>query len=90
MAKKKEIRLQKIPVEIMLQTLHELFAMGIDYIDIVGIPNEVQDTIGIVYNKDYMSKELLDSIDEAIDDFIDNEEQKKDIKLSDDDLNQII
>ncbi len=90
MAKKKEIRLQKIPVEIMLQTLHELFAMGIDYIDIVGIPNEVQDTIGIVYNKDYMSKELLDSIDEAINEFIDDEEQKKDIKLSDDDLNQII
>jgi len=74
----------------MLETLHELYAMGIDYIDIVGFPNEVQDTISIVYNKDYMSKELIDNINEAIDDFIDSEEQKKDIKLSDDDLNQII
>lgn len=63
--------------------------MGVDYIDIIGIPNEVQDVISIVYNKDYMSKELLEDIDEAIDDFIDNEEQKKNIKLSDDDLNQL-
>lgn len=74
----------------MIQTLNELYEMGIDYIDIVGIPNEVQDNIVIAYNKDYMSKELIEGIDEAIDDFIDSEEQKKNIKLSDDDLNQII
>lgn len=92
MAKKKEIRLKKIPLEVLLEVLTEIFDMGVDYVDIVGVPDEIQDTIGIVYTKDYMSKELQDKVDEIIDDFIDDNitEKKKDVKLSDDDLNQII
>lgn len=93
MAKKKEVRLKKIPLEIFLRTLEELYLFGLEYIDIVGTPGEEQDVIGIVYSLDYMSQDLQDKVDESLDEFIKDEEEnqyKKNIKLSDDDLNQII
>ena len=92
MAKKKEVRLKKIPLEIFLKTLEELYLFGLDYIDIIGTPGEEQDVIGIVYSLDYMSKELHDRVEDSLDEFIKDEEDqyKKDIKLSDDDINQII
>lgn len=91
MAKKKEVRLKKIPLEIFLDALEELYNMGLEYIDIVGTNGEEQDTIGLAYSKDYMSQDLHDEIMKAMDEIekYDNE-IKKDIKLSDDDLNQMI
>lgn len=94
MAKKKEVRLKKIPLGVFLETLVDLYNFGVEYIDITGIPGEEQDVIGIMYSKEYMSKELFEKFDEAIDDFLkdelkDEEMIKKDIKLSDDDLNQL-
>jgi|APGre2960657404_1045060.scaffolds.fasta_scaffold36144_4 hypothetical protein len=90
MAKKKEVRLKKIPLEIFLDALEELYNMGLEYIDIVGINGEEQDTIGLAYSKDYMSQDLHEDIQKAMDEIekYDNE-IKKDIKLSDDDLNQL-
>jgi hypothetical protein len=89
MAKKKELRLKKIPLELFLDALDELYAMGVEYVDIVGTLGEEQDTIGLMYCKEYMNKEFLDQFDENIDKFIEEEMIKKDIKLSDDDLNQL-
>lgn len=89
MAKKKELRLKKIPLELFLDALDELYAMGVEYIDIVGTMGEEQDTIGLMYCKEYMNKEFIDQFDENIDKFIEEEMIKKDIKLSDDDLNQL-
>ena len=90
MARKKEVRLKKIPLEIFLDALEELYNMGLEYIDIVGINGEEQDTIGLAYSKDYMTQDLNDDIQKALDEIekYDNE-IKKDIKLSDDDLNQL-
>lgn len=90
MARKKEVRLKKIPLEIFLDALEELYNMGLEYIDIVGINGEEQDTIGLAYSKDYMTQDLNDDIQKAFDEIekYDNE-IKKDIKLSDDDLNQL-
>jgi hypothetical protein len=90
MAKKKEVRLKKIPLEIFLDALEELYNMGLEYIDIVGVNGEEQDTIGLAYSKDYMSQDLHEDIQKAMDEIekYDNE-IKKDIKLSDDDLNQL-
>jgi hypothetical protein len=89
MAKKKELRLKKIPLETFLDALDELYAMGVEYVDIVGTLGEDQDTIGLMYCKEYMNKEFLEEFDENIDKFIEEEMIKKDIKLSDDDLNQL-
>lgn len=89
MAKKKELRLKKIPLELFLDALDELYALGVEYVDIVGTMGEEQDTIGLMYCKEYMNQEFIDQFDENIDKFIEEEMIKKDIKLSDDDLNQL-
>ena len=89
--KKNEVRLQKIPLKVFLDTLLDLYHFGVEYIDIVGTPDAEQDVIGIMYNKDYMSEDMMHNFEEELDDILDNEEKefKKDIKLSDDDLNQL-
>jgi hypothetical protein len=88
MAKKQELRLRKIPLEQFLDALLELYNEGLDYIDLVGTPNSVQDTIGILFTKDYMNKEMREFYDEANNE---EEELSKKIDLSnDDDLNQLI
>lgn len=94
MAKKKEVRLKKIPLAIFLEALEELYEFGLEYIDIIGVPGEEQDTIGIMYSKEYMNPEITENLDEAMDRFVkdygEDKENKIDIKLSDDDLNQLI
>jgi hypothetical protein len=91
MAKKKEVRLKKIPLAVFIDTLTELLGFGVEYIDIIGTPGEEQDSIGIVYSNEYISKEVADKFDQALDEFLrDNiDEIQKDLDLSDDDLNQL-
>jgi len=89
MAKKKELRLRKIPLEMFLDALDELYAMGVEYVDIVGALGDEQDTIGLMYCREYMNKEFLEEFDKDADEFIQEQMIKKDIKLSDDDLNQL-
>lgn len=76
-----EIVLKKIPVEILLETLHDLYYRGVAYIDIIGIAGQEQDTLGISFNSEYMRENIdFEDVDEIID-----------INLSDeDDLNQIV
>jgi len=84
MAKKSnEIRLKKIPLGIFINALMDVYNSGLDYIDIVGKNNEEQDTIGIAFCEEYMSKDSEKSFDEL-------KEKLDDIDLSDDDLNQLI
>jgi hypothetical protein len=95
MAKKKEVRLNKIPLGTFLDALLELYNEGLDYIDIVGVPDENQDTVGIVFTKEYMSEGMRDKYDEferkTLTDLEEEEFKKRKIDLSkDDDLNQLI
>jgi len=94
MAKKQELRLRKIPLEAFLDALLELYNEGLDYIDLVGTPDSVQDTIGILFTKEYMSKEMREKFEDVGEEMIDDiekEEKSKKIDLSnDDDLNQLI
>jgi hypothetical protein len=88
MAKKQELRLRKIPLEQFLDALLELYNEGLDYIDLVGTPDSDQDTIGILFSRDYMCKEMREMYDEEINN---EEETIKKIDLSNnDDLNQLI
>ena len=85
----KEVRLNKIPIRVFIDALLDLYNSGADYIDLIGKPNETQDTIGIVVRLEYMTngvaEEEMSEEDEK--EFI---EGKLDIKLSDDDLNQLL
>lgn len=78
-----EIRLKKIPLKVLLEALTDIYNRGIDYVDILGVPGEEQDSIGIAIKEEYFSKDT------------DDEEEEEDIlpsskDLSDDDLNQLI
>jgi len=84
----KEIRLKKIPLNLLIQALMEVYNTGVDYIDIIGKPDEEQDTIGIAFCEEYLSKDEEEGDDHIVD-FEELKEEIKNIKLSDDDLNQL-
>lgn len=86
---KNKVILRKIPLEIFINVLVDIYDQGVDYVDIVGVPDEVQDTIGVVFEKEYMTEEAQKALEE-----MEEEEAPKnniEINLSDDnDLNQLI
>jgi hypothetical protein len=98
MEDKNQIRLHKIPLGPFLDALLELYNEGLDYVDLVATPDEQQDTIGILFTQEYMSKEMRDQYgditDEIADEILDRlekEQKSKKIDLSDNnDLNQLI
>lgn len=79
----KEVRLRKIPLNVFIQALMDVYNTGVDYIDIIGKPDEEQDTIGIAFCEEYMSKEADEETFENL------KEEIKNINLSDEDLNQL-
>lgn len=82
---KNQVRLKKIPLGIFIQALMDIYNTGVDYVDLLGVPGEEQDTIGIAFCDEYLSKEEeTEETDENI------EEKIKNINLSDDDLNQLL
>lgn len=95
--KKKEVILRKIALQPFIQTLVDVYNSGADYVDIVGTPDENQDTIGIVVHEEYLSKE-----EGSIELIPDDEEEEEEpftkidpstgniIPLSDEDINDLI
>lgn len=45
-----------IPLQAFIEILMEAHDRGLDFIDIVGTPNEVQDIVGISYDDTYFSE----------------------------------
>ena len=83
----REIRIQKIPLDRLIDTLVDLYNQGVDYIDISGVPGEEFDRMAIVFTIDYMTEEgakTIDKFEETLD------LQIKQPKLTDEDLNQLI
>lgn len=89
--KKDNVKIRKVPVEAFLNLLSDLFEQGVDYIDIVGMLNEKQDTIGIAFSKDYMSEDMQDNFEDITPITVNKTPDTIKINLSnDEDLNQII
>lgn len=81
-----KLKLRKIPVEVLMDILAELFESGFDYVDFEGESDEenLRDTIVITVHPNYhfeftTEEELASNITVVNND-----------KLSDDDLNQLI
>lgn len=51
------VTLKKIPVWALLEILTAAWDRGANYVDIVGIPNEHQDTLRVVINPEYYEQE---------------------------------
>lgn len=83
----REVRIQKIPLDRLIDTLVDLYNQGVDYIDISGVPGEEFDRMAIVFTKDYMTEEGAKNI-ETFEEKLDL--QIKQPKLTDEDLNQLI
>jgi hypothetical protein len=88
--KKKEVILRKIALQKFIETLVDVYNSGADYVDIVGTPDENQDTIGIVVHEEYLSKDDMQI--EFISDEDEEEEyiEPNDKPLSDEDINDLI
>ena len=62
--KGKEVKLLKVPINSLIEILTDLYNQGVDYVDIIGIHNVEQDTLGIRYNQNYLTQEGLDKLTE--------------------------
>ena len=87
--KDNNIKIRKIHLDTILKILVELYDQGVDYIDIVGEINDVQDTIGISFCEEYMSKDMKENFDDMTTDLPDDDDEPIFLK-DDEDLNQLI
>jgi hypothetical protein len=89
--KKDNVKIRKVPVEAFLNLLADLFDQGVDYIDIVGILDDKQDSIGIAFSREYMSEDMQDNFEDITPITVNKTPDTIKINLSnDEDLNQII
>jgi hypothetical protein len=61
---KEKVTLRKIPLKILIDTLVEIYEKGADYVDIVGIPDDTQDEIGIMVREEYYTNDPENEIDD--------------------------
>jgi hypothetical protein len=80
-----EVTFKKIPLKVFLEILQNAWENGADYVDVVGIPDEVQDTVSVAVREEYINADPEDEFE------IDVELEHPDNKnLSDEDLNELI
>jgi hypothetical protein len=72
-------RFIKLPLNSFIETLVDLYEKGVDYVDLVGESDTMQDYIEIHFTDEYMSAEFQNPFQEG-----------DDTPLSDENLNQII
>ena len=77
---------KKIPLRVFIDILHDAWNKGADYIDIIGVPDQVQDNIAVAIREEYMNVNPEDEFEVDVE--IERPDDKKD--LSDEDLNQLI
>ena len=81
-----EVTLRKIPLKLFIEVLTDAWNKGADFVDIIGVPNELQDNIGIAIKEDYYTK----GNDKEENEFDVEVEIDPSKKLDDEDLNQLI
>lgn len=84
MENRQEITLKKIPLKLFIEVLTDAWNKGADFVDIIGVPDELQDNIGIAIKEDYYTK---GNDKEDFDVEVEIDPSKK---LDDEDLNQLI
>lgn len=81
----REVKIEKIPLDKLIDTLVELYNRGIDYIDIAGVPGKEFDRMAIAFTRDYMTEQGKKNFGE-----FDLDIEIKPDKLTDDDINDLI
>jgi len=80
----KEVRFRKINLEFLINTLTHIYEAGADYVDIIGTQDDVQDTINIVVQEEYLANQEDELLEEEL------REDSVPPKLSDEDINNLI
>lgn len=81
----REVKIEKIPLDKLIDTLVELYNRGIDYIDVVGVPGKEFDRMGIAFTRDYMTEQGKQNFEG-----LELDLEIKPSKLTDEDLNELI
>ncbi len=81
-----EVIFKKIPLRVFIDILNDAWNKGADYIDIIGVPDQVQDNIAVAIREEYMNANPEDEFEVDVE--LEHPDEKKD--LSDEDLNQLI
>jgi hypothetical protein len=84
-----KMRIRKIHVKTLVETLVNLYDNGVDYVDVIGILDDTQDSIGLSFSKAYMAKGMKKQFDNISEKSV-VKDIKIDKKLSDEDLNQLL
>ena len=82
------LRIRRVEVNAFVDILVDLYNKGVNYVEIIGILDDVQDAVAISFSKEYMADNMQSNFDEIGTKEIETDEIN--IKLSDDDLNQLI
>ena len=80
----REVRFRKINLQFLIETLTHIYDAGADYVDIVGMQDDVQDTINIIVQEEYMTEEPLEE------EPLEEDDDEPQTPLSDEDINNLI
>lgn len=81
---------RQIRIETLLDQLHSLYDLGLDYIDIHGEQGEHVDSVVFSFNKEYMGKEFQHQFDEIFKDVLKEEDGSVEQKLTDEDIDNLL
>ena len=82
----KEVVLKKIPLRVLIDILQDAWNKGADYIDIIGVADEVQDNIAIAIKEEYFNT----NPEEEFEVDVELEKLDEDKEITDEDLNQLL
>lgn len=88
------IVVRRVHLQGLIDSLLPLWQQGLEYVDLVGQLSLTQDTLQLMFTKEYMHPDLVDNYDDIESDNENNIEENdnneiKSRKLSDEDLNQL-
>jgi len=61
---KENVKIRKIHLDTLIQVLVEMYDKGVDYIDIIGEVDDVQDTVAISFCSEYMSSDARENFED--------------------------
>ena len=80
-----EVKLKKIPLKRFIDTLIDVYTSGADYIDLIGVADEEQDSIGISVSNEYMNVDREQYYEELSEKIFERSKGK----LSEEDFNEL-
>ena len=59
------VSFMKVPVQLLMDILQNAWDMGADFVDIIGVPDVIQEEISIAVREEYISEEEEETNDDG-------------------------